>query len=129
MSRYELVDVNDLALHLLTVFLLIQQLCVCLLRLGVARQQEHLVAVCEAFEVALVPEEDVEHLVGQLGIQTHARERLHLLLACCLNAVLIVEVIELSVFELRHIPQSVEGLDVAKVLQQISVRHAFLTFY
>ena len=104
MSRYELVNVNDMTLYVPTSFRLIQQMGVSLLCLCIASQQEYFVLVCHAAEVLCVPEEDIKHLVGQLGVKAHSLKRSYLLLARSLNAIFIIEIVKSSIFEFSHVP-------------------------
>ena len=104
MSRYELVNVNNLAFYISTSFGLIQQVRIGLLCLSTARQQEYLVCVCHTAKVLLVPEEDIEHFIGQLGVKAHSLKRSYLLLTRRLNAIFVIEVVESSIVEFSHVP-------------------------
>ena len=106
MSRYELVDVNNLTFHISTSFSLIQQVRIGLLCLRIARQQEYLACqfIWHTAKVLLVPEKDIEHFVGQLGVKAHSFKRSHLLLTRCLNAVFVIEVVESSILKFSHVP-------------------------
>ena len=83
-----------------------------MLGLGIACKQEDLVVICKPAKMTSIPEEDIEHLVGQLGVKTHSSERLYLLLIGRIDAVLIIKIVEASIFQFSNVPESMESLNV-----------------
>ena len=113
MARHEIIHVHDGVARQGAVTR--KQFRVRLLRLPIARQQVHLVRICHALEVTIVPLEDLEYLAGKFGIESLAAQ---LVLAnVSLGEVFIVEVVHPSILLFRHISESVECLNIPIVAQ------------
>ena len=83
------------------------------LALCIACQEEHLILSSEALEVSIVPSEQFKDLVGQLGVEAETTDIC--LLSTRLRKILIIEVVETTIFLLRHIPQPMEPLNVTAI--------------
>ena len=71
----------------------------------------NLVGSSQPLEVSIVPDKGLEDLVRQFCVEAQSSH--FRLLDACLSEILIVKVVEASVFLLRHVPQSMECLNVA----------------